>query len=121
VSRVQVPSLTPTVEALVSSLTRASTVPGALGDGNLRPVAPSLGGILAGSGGAIAPRIPLRAVRPVNRPPTTWQPSRWPSQSAPSMWIENRGRQFRVYWRNPPVLGLSARSYQRLYSRGDAE
>ncbi|TKJ18290.1 hypothetical protein A6V29_11865 [Blastococcus sp. CCUG 61487] len=37
------------------------------------------------------------------------------------MWIEKRGRQHRVYWRNPAGLGLPARSYQRLDSRGDAE
>ncbi|MGY1827604.1 tyrosine-type recombinase/integrase [Blastococcus sp. SYSU DS0541] len=37
------------------------------------------------------------------------------------MWIEKRGRQHRVYWRNPAGLGLPARSYQRLESRGDAE
>lgn len=43
------------------------------------------------------------------------------SLKPPSMWIEKRGRQHRVYWRNAPGLGLPARSYQRLDSRGDAE
>lgn len=35
----------------------------------------------------------------------------------PSMWIEQRGRQHSVYWRNPPGLGLATRSYQRRYSQ----
>jgi hypothetical protein len=43
------------------------------------------------------------------------------SLKPPSLWIEKRGRQNRVYWRNPPGLGLAARSYQRFYSRADAE
>ncbi|MCU1612973.1 MAG: hypothetical protein JWO98_513 [Frankiales bacterium] len=40
----------------------------------------------------------------------------------PALWIELRGRQHRVYWRNAPGLGLPARSYQPgLYSKADAQ
>jgi hypothetical protein len=43
------------------------------------------------------------------------------SLKPPSLWIEKRGRQHRVYWRNAPGLGLPARSYQRFYSSADAQ
>ena len=33
------------------------------------------------------------------------------SLKPPSLWIEQRGLQHRVYWRNTPGLGLPARSY----------
>lgn len=43
------------------------------------------------------------------------------SLKPPSLWIEKRGRQFLVYWRNPEGC-LPARSCQRgLYTRADAE
>jgi hypothetical protein len=37
------------------------------------------------------------------------------------MWLEKRGRQDRVYWRNTAGLGLPARSYQPFYSQADPE
>jgi hypothetical protein len=36
------------------------------------------------------------------------------------MWIERRGRQHRVYWRNNDA-GLPARSYLPFYGRDEAE
>jgi hypothetical protein len=41
------------------------------------------------------------------------------SVKPPSLWIEQRGRQYRVYWRNG-VPGLPARSYVPFYGRADA-
>ena len=38
----------------------------------------------------------------------------------PSLWIEKRGHQHRVYWRNT-VSGLPARSYVPFYGRAEAE
>ena len=35
------------------------------------------------------------------------------SLKPPALWIEQRGRQHRVYSRNTPGLGLPVRSYQR--------
>lgn len=42
------------------------------------------------------------------------------STTTPSFWIELRGRQHRVYWRNR-TPGLPARSYEPLKTRADAE
>jgi hypothetical protein len=43
------------------------------------------------------------------------------SLEPPSTWIEPRGRQQRVYWRNPRIPGLPARSSLPFYSRDDSE
>ncbi len=42
------------------------------------------------------------------------------SLKPPSLWIEQRGRQHRVYWRNT-VPGLRARPYLPFYVRAEAE
>jgi len=42
------------------------------------------------------------------------------SLKPPSLWIEQRARQHRVYWRNSGA-GLPARSYVRFYGRAEAE
>jgi hypothetical protein len=42
------------------------------------------------------------------------------SLKPPSLWIEQRGRQHRVYWRNS-VPGLRARPYLPFYVRAEAE
>jgi hypothetical protein len=42
------------------------------------------------------------------------------SLKPPSSWIEKRGDQHRVYWRNG-VPGLPARSYLPFYGRAEAE
>ena len=42
------------------------------------------------------------------------------SLEPPSLWIEPRGRQHRVYWRNG-VHRLLARSYVAFYGRAEAE
>ena len=42
------------------------------------------------------------------------------SLKPPSLWIEKRGHQHRVYWRNT-AAGLPARSYLPFYGRPDAE
>ncbi|MGY1914229.1 hypothetical protein [Blastococcus sp. SYSU DS0973] len=42
------------------------------------------------------------------------------SLKPPSLWIEQRGRHHRVYWRNG-VAGLPARSYLPFYGRDAAE
>jgi hypothetical protein len=42
------------------------------------------------------------------------------SRKAPSLWIEQRGHQYRVYWRNG-VPGLRARPYLPFYVRAEAE
>ncbi|HYH25787.1 MAG TPA: hypothetical protein VD834_10600 [Blastococcus sp.] len=42
------------------------------------------------------------------------------SLKPPSLWIEKRGQQHRVYWRNTDV-GLPARSYLPFYGRDAAQ